>query len=86
MKASRPELLLLAVLLTGVAPCANAIEPIPEAAGWRGFEVLGAGYTDLESNLVAGNRFIDIGRPASAVGPRAGLGLPGDVFLARHLH
>lgn len=62
MKSSRSGLLLLAALMTGVAPCANAIEPIPETAGWRGFVVLGAGYTDVKSNLVAGNRFIDVGR------------------------
>ncbi len=40
---------------------ALAIEPVPEASGWRGLVVLGAGYIDLESNLVAGNRLIDIG-------------------------
>jgi len=26
-----------------------AIEPIPSTPGWRGFVVLGVGYTDLES-------------------------------------
>ena len=45
------------------APAALAIEPIPTTPGWRGFVVLGAGYTDLTSNTVAGNNLIDIGQP-----------------------
>jgi hypothetical protein len=44
-----------------VSPLALAIEPIPETSGWRGVVVPGGGYTDLKSNLVAGNRFIGIG-------------------------
>ena len=63
MSISRLALPLLAVLLAGAAPRAHAIEPIPDSAGWRGFLVVGAGYTDVSSNLVAGNRFINIGRP-----------------------
>jgi len=63
MKRSR----LLSALLAGMALAASlpagAIEPIPQAPGWRGFVVVGAGYTDLRSNLVAGNPVIDIGRP-----------------------
>jgi hypothetical protein len=63
MKSPRLGLPLLAVLMTGVAPLAHAIEPIPETPGWSGIVVLGAGYVDVRSNLVAGNGFIDIGRP-----------------------
>ena len=57
------KLPLFAVLLAGVAPVALAIEPIPSTPGWRGFVLAGAGYVDLESNLVAGNNLIDIGDP-----------------------
>ena len=43
----------------GIAPLtAVAIEPIPETPGWRGFVLVGAGYSDLESNLVAGNSLV----------------------------
>jgi hypothetical protein len=63
MKPSCAGRLLLAVLLAAVAPSANAIEPIPGTPGWRGFVVLGVGSAKLDSNLIAGNRLIDIGRP-----------------------
>jgi hypothetical protein len=43
------------------APLALAIEDVPETHGWSGFLLIGGGYTDLKSNLVAGNRLIDIG-------------------------
>jgi len=42
---------------------ATAIETVPDTSGWRGFVVLGVGYTDLRSNFVAGTRLIDIGKP-----------------------
>lgn len=58
-----PATLLTGVMLTGLAPNASAIEPIPDTPGWRGFVILGAGYVDVESNLVAGNGFIDVGDP-----------------------
>ena len=45
------------------SPRALAIEPIPTTPGLRGFVVLGGGYVDLKSNLVAGNDLIDIGQP-----------------------
>jgi hypothetical protein len=63
MKSCRDLAYLLALVGTALAPIASAIEPIPETAGWRGFAVLGAGYTDLKSNLVAGNSVIDLGKP-----------------------
>ena len=44
-----------------VAPAAEAIEPIPETPGWRGFVLAGAGYIEFETNLVAGNTIVDIG-------------------------
>jgi hypothetical protein len=53
----------LAVLAVGVAPAAMAIEPIPSTPGWRGFVLVGIGYTDVNSNLVAGNGLVDVGRP-----------------------
>ena len=43
------------------APVAWSIEPIPQTPGWRGFVVGGAGYTEVKSNVVAGNGILDIG-------------------------
>jgi hypothetical protein len=63
VKPLRIASVVLAVSTTIVMPIAAAIEPIPEVAGWRGFLVLGGGYTDLKSNLVAGNGVIDVGKP-----------------------
>jgi len=63
MKRSPPGFLMLAALAAGAAPMANAIDAIPETPGWRGFVVLGAGYTDLRSNFVAGNPLVSIGNP-----------------------
>lgn len=63
MKSCRALAYLLALVGTVLARPASAIEPIPETPGWRGFAVLGAGYTDLKSNLVAGNSVIDLGKP-----------------------
>ena len=60
-KQTRP--LLFAILAIGVAPAALAIEPIPSTSGWRGFVLGGIGYTDVNSNLVAGNGIVDVGRP-----------------------
>jgi hypothetical protein len=37
------------------------IENIPTENGWGGWVIFGAGYTDVESNAVAGNKWIDIG-------------------------
>jgi hypothetical protein len=44
---------------------AAAVDAVPDTAGWRGFWVVGMGYTELESNLVAGNRLIDLGQPVN---------------------
>ncbi len=41
---------------------AAAIEPIPQTPGWRGFAVVGVGYTEIESNLLAGNAIVEIGK------------------------
>ena len=38
---------------------ASAIPPISEERGWSGDVVIGAGYTDIETNTFAGNDFID---------------------------
>src|SRR5690606_13774182 len=63
MSSTRLRLSLLAILTVGTVPAALAIEPIPTTPGWRGFVVVGGGYTDLKSNTVAGNNLIDIGQP-----------------------
>src|SRR5512137_1284342 len=62
MKLSHALSLLVAVGTCAASPVASAIEPIPQTPGWRGFVVGGMGYTDLKSNLVAGNGILDIGR------------------------
>lgn len=62
MKPARLVSILLAVSACSVSSFALAIEPIPETPGWRGFVIAGVGYTDLETNLVAGNGILDIGR------------------------
>ena len=62
MKSTHACSLILALGAGAAAPLASAIEPIPEAPGWRGFVVGGVGYTEVKSNLVAGNGIIDIGR------------------------
>ena len=63
MISTRIRMSLIATLTVGMVPAALAIEPIPETPGWRGFVLLGGGYTDLKSNTVAGNNLIDIGQP-----------------------
>lgn len=63
MSSLHLRLSLLAVLTVGSVPAAQAIEPIPSTPGWRGFVVLGVGYSDVTSNTVAGNNLIDIGQP-----------------------
>jgi hypothetical protein len=61
MKSTHALSLILALSASAAAPLASAIEPIPQTPGWRGFVVGGLGYTDLKSNLVAGNDMLDIG-------------------------
>jgi hypothetical protein len=63
MKTIRDLSILLAVGAGAWSAQAAAIEPIPQTPGWRGFVVMGGGYTDLKSNTVAGNNLIDIGQP-----------------------
>ena len=63
MQSMRFRSFFFAMLTVGVAPAASAIEPIPSTPGWRGFVLGGIGYTDVTSNLVAGNGLIDVGRP-----------------------
>jgi Protein of unknown function (DUF2860) len=66
MKSSRSLALLVAIGAATASPLALGIEPIPETPGWRGFVVGGVGYTDLESNFVAGNGILEIGRDTIA--------------------
>ena len=66
MKPGRIATVLLLLSACAVSPLALAIEPIPETGGWSGFLVIGGGYTELKSNLVAGNRLIDIGEATVA--------------------
>ena len=61
MKSSHAFSLIVALGAGAAAPLASAIEPIPQTPGWRGFVVGGVGYTDVKSNLVAGNGMLDIG-------------------------
>ena len=52
----------LAILLPSAlfaTSSAQAISPIPEQQGWSGQLVLGAGHTNIKSNTVAGNDFIE---------------------------
>ena len=63
MRSTMLRTSVFAVLAVGVAPAAMAIEPIPATPGWRGFVLAGIGYTDVNSNLVAGNGLVDVGRP-----------------------
>jgi hypothetical protein len=63
MNSTHLRLVLLATLAVGTVPVAKAIEPIPTTPGWRGFVVVGGGYSDVTSNTVAGNNLIDIGEP-----------------------
>ena len=62
MKSTHAFSLILALSASAAAPLASAIEPIPQTPGWRGFVVGGVGYTDVKSNLVAGNGLLDIGQ------------------------
>jgi hypothetical protein len=39
-----------------------ALPNVPEQQGWSGFLGFGAGYTDIKSNTVAGNRLVDGGK------------------------
>ncbi len=54
--------LLLISLLSLSAVGHSAIPNIPEEEGWGGWVVLGLGYTDIESNTVAGHALIDVGK------------------------
>jgi hypothetical protein len=47
------------IILPGISHA--AIENIPEESGWEGRFIVGAGYTDIESNTVAGNKLIEVG-------------------------
>lgn len=70
----RAKLLVLGGLAMAAALPVAAVEPVPDTAGWRGFGIFGVGFTDLSSNLVAGNRMIDIGsavNPSIYQGPRS---------------
>jgi hypothetical protein len=57
------QLVTVVFALTLFSGSANAvIENIPTDGGWGGFIIFGGGFTDIESNTVAGNKLIDIGK------------------------
>jgi len=60
MKKSLP-LLALAIVLLATALPAYAIQPMPEQTGFSGFINVGAGVTNTESNMIAGNGMSDTG-------------------------
>jgi hypothetical protein len=71
MKSTPILLAVLAMSAAGGGLPASALEPIPDTPGWRGFVVLGAGYTELRSNFVAGNPLVSIGnREFDSLGAR----------------
>jgi hypothetical protein len=53
----------LALAGTCASHVASAIDPIPDQPGFRGFLMAGVGYTNLETNFVAGNSLFELGRP-----------------------
>lgn len=55
------KMTLLIIMMLGTASVAYALDPIPDKGGFSGFVRLGFGVLSYESNLVAGNRFMDIG-------------------------
>lgn len=55
------SLIIAGIAITALSP-AMAIDVIPEQDGWSGFVLGGVGYTDLESNEVAGHNVIDVGQ------------------------
>jgi hypothetical protein len=74
MSARRVLSAVLAVGAAGVAADAAAIDPIPQTPGWGGFAIVGVGYTEIDTNLVAGNSLVQIGRDtirSIADGPRS---------------
>lgn len=58
----KSRVLLFTALLSISAVGHSAIPNIPEGEGWGGWLVLGVGYTDIESNTVAGNKLVDVGK------------------------
>ena len=56
------NIFLSASLALTISSGALAVTPVSEQQGWSGHLILGAGYTDVESNTVAGNELIDGGR------------------------
>ena len=54
-------LVVLGPFLAAATPSA-ALDPLPEKAGWHGFDVMGAGAQKLESNFISGSRLQDFGK------------------------
>jgi len=50
----------LAPLLAAATPSA-ALDPLPEKAGWHGFDVMGAGIQKLQSNFIGGSWLQEFG-------------------------
>ena len=60
MKKSLPLIALAFALLSTAIP-AHAIQPMPEQSGFSGFINVGAGGTNTESNMIAGNDMSETG-------------------------
>jgi len=45
-----------------------ALPQVPEEKGWSGYVAFGLGYTDVESNTIVGNSFVDLGQPSLGPG------------------
>lgn len=52
---------ILAITFLLATNTAHALDPIPGESGFSGFVRAGVGVINLESNMVAGNRFLDMG-------------------------
>ena len=52
----------IVLVLLSLPTLGYAIDDIPEQSGWSGYVVLGAGYSDFKSNVVAANALVDFDR------------------------
>ena len=55
------KLCFMAILILFFADTVCALDPIPQESGFSGFVRAGVGVLNYKSNMVAGNRFMDVG-------------------------